>query len=172
MADGHTHTKVTIFHGTYFSIVLHLCGFHSIPAFAAGFFYQIFSSPDLDVDGGNIGLYYLRKYTGFLHVYWRILWYPYAVCMKHRGKSHAIYGTIVRFMYLISPFIMFMPLRDGNQPRFLRCAVSQLMCVPIQIFIGFAIAKWGIGACCLFVTGVFLGDLIHLAFDGYWYKHI
>ena len=57
MADGKTHTRITLIHGAYFSAVLHMMGFHAVPAFAAGFVYQIFASADLDVDNGNISLY-------------------------------------------------------------------------------------------------------------------
>jgi len=172
MADGKTHTKITVFHGVYFSAILHLCGFHSIPAFAAGFFYQIFCSPDRDLNG-SVGEYYLRKYTGFLHIYWQILWYPYAICMKHRGKSHATYGTVVRFLYLISPFIMLIPrFRDDQPPHVLYCLASQVTAIPIQILIGYILARYGAGQLCLFITGVWMGDLLHLAWDGYYYRHV
>jgi len=172
MADGHTHTRMTLLHGAYFSSVLYLCNFHSVPAFAAGFVYQIFASPDRDLNG-SVGEYYLRKYTGFLHIYWQILWYPYAICMKHRGKSHAIYGTIVRLLYLLSPFIITMPQLSDNSPPvriLLNCLIAQFLCIPIQIMIGFFISYYGVGAFCLFVTGVFVGDLLHLLFDNYIYK--
>jgi hypothetical protein len=36
--------------------------------------------------------------------------------------------------------------------------------------IGFFISYYGVGAFCLFVTGVFVGDLLHLLFDNYIYK--
>ena len=174
MANGHTHTKVTVFHGTYFSLALWLSGFYGVHWLALGFFYQIFSSPDLDVDNGNIGLHYLRKYTGFLHIYWRNIWYPYAVCMKHRGKSHAVYGTIVRLLYLVSPFILlYKPFRDDydvHPSRLLAsCAVAQILCIPIVLSLVYIFVSYGAGALCLFVTGVFLGDVLHCLFDQYFY---
>lgn len=173
MADGHTHSRVTLFSGTVLSSTLLMMGFYDTQWLAAGFLYQVFVSCDQDVDSGNISLYYLRKYTFVMQHYWRVLWYPYATSMKHRGKSHAIYGTLVRFLYLISPFIMLIPrFRDDNGPGVLYCLVSQFLAIPIQILVGYVLARYGIGPACLFVTGVWCGDLLHLAYDGYWYKHI
>jgi uncharacterized metal-binding protein len=167
MADGHTHTRVTVFHGVYLSLTLFIFGFHNVLALAAGFFYQIFCSPDTDVDNGNISLYYLRKYTGFLHVYWQTLWYPYAISMKHRGKSHAVYGTIVRLIFILSPAILLAPqFRDDNPNRLLfHCVIAQILAIPLQIAAGFFIAYFGFGAFCLFITGIFLADILHLLFD-------
>lgn len=173
MADGQTHTRVTLFSGSVFSTTLLMMGFYDVQWLAAGFVYQVFASCDLDVDNGNISLHYLRKFTFVLQHYWRVLWYPYTISMKHRGKSHATYGTLVRFLYLISPFIMLIPrFRDDEPPNVLFCLASQVLAIPIQIGIGYVLARYGIGQLCLFITGVWIGDMLHLAWDGYWYKHI
>lgn len=173
MASGKTHTRVTVFHGTYFSLTLWLFGFYGVQWLALGFFYQIFTSPDRDLEG-TIGEYYLRKYTGFLHIYWQNVWYPYAVSMKHRGKSHAVYGTIVRLIYLVSPFIItFTPFRDNHEihpSRLLwRCAIAQVLCIPIVVTLVYIFVYYGAGALCLFITGVWLGDLLHCLWDQYFY---
>lgn len=173
MADGHTHTRVTLFSGSVFSTTLLMMGFYDVQWLAAGFVYQILCSPDRDLNQSSIGEYYLRKCTLVLQYYWRSLWYPYSISMKHRGKSHATYGTAVRFLYLISPFIMLIPrFRDDEPPNVLFCLASQVLAIPIQILIGYVLAKYGVGQLCLFITGVWIGDLLHLAWDKYYYRHV
>jgi uncharacterized metal-binding protein len=70
-------------------------------ALVAGILATILVSPDLDVDGGYIGLAYLRRVSPILSAAWRLLWWPYAKVMPHRGWSHIpIVGTASRVIYL------------------------------------------------------------------------
>lgn len=166
MANGKTHTRVTLVSGAVLSSTLWMAGFYDTHWLMAGFVYQVLCSPDRDLNQYSIGEYYLRKFTFVLQHYWRILWYPYSISMKHRGKSHATYGTVVRLIYLLSPFIMLIPrFRDDNQPHVLYCLASQVMAIPIQIAIGYFIARWGIGSFCLFITGIWISDILHILWD-------
>lgn len=172
MASGKTHSSVTIVSGIVLSSVLSYLNFQNVQFLLVGFMYQVFCSPDRDLNQPSIGEYYLRKFTLVLNYYWRGLWYPYSIAMKHRGKSHAVYGTIVRFLYLISPFIMLVPrFRDDLPPHIIHCAASQFLAIPIQLALVAFVAKYGIGSLCLFITGVLIGDLLHLAYDKHWFSH-
>ena len=172
MASGRTHTQITLISGITFSATLAAMGFYSTPFLLAGFIYQILASPDRDIDGGTISEFYLRKYTFVLQHYWQFLWYPYALAMKHRGKSHAVTGTIVRLIYILFPSIMLLipALRDDENNLVPYTVVAHVLNIPLLIAVYFFISTYGIGVFCLFIFGVFIGDLLHLAADSYYYK--
>jgi uncharacterized metal-binding protein len=72
----------------------------------------ILLSPDLDVDKGYIGLWFLRKipFVGwFISGAWRLFWWPYAVLVPHRSWiSHfPVISTIIRVVIIVSTFVVF-----------------------------------------------------------------
>ena len=58
--------------------------------------------PDMDVDGGNISDFFIRKVSRPAQWLWRLFWTPYALLIPHRHKlSHLpILGTVVRIGYV------------------------------------------------------------------------
>lgn len=169
MSNGKTHTTATITQGCLVSLALLVAGFHEVHWLALGFFYQIFCSPDRDLNQPSIGEYYLKKFTLGLHYYWRWLWYPYSICMKHRGKSHAVYGTIVRFIYIMFPITVLL-FRDNDNTNVYLCmiyiVVSHVLCIPLYFLAYFIFPYMGASGASLFITGVFLADVLHILFDG------
>lgn len=76
------------------------------PIMALGAAAGILVGPDLDVDNGNISVYYLRKVSPVLAWAWRLWWWPYAKLMPHRGAlSHApVISTLIRLVCVLWPF--------------------------------------------------------------------
>ena len=71
-------------------------------AAGAGCLAGILLSPDLDQEGISSAEYKLIKYTLGLGFLWSMLWFPYALCVKHRSPiSHwPLLGTAGRLAYL------------------------------------------------------------------------
>jgi uncharacterized metal-binding protein len=127
-----------------------------------------FVSPDHDVDGGNINYYYARKYIGtdfFLRTHWK----PYSMGIKHRSSiSHfPILSTLYRIIYLLFPITINL---IANQPGsrlnlFLFSLVAQVIAIPfialLVILLQYSLIFYGI----LFLLGMILSDILHIAFD-------
>lgn len=111
MADGRTHTAVSVSIGTSLALgagvsywlypeeIAYLC----IGCAVLG----TFLTPDHDVDTGNITHFYWRKLIGTDWL-WRVFWHPYAVAFSHRslGSHGPVISTLLRWAYLISPIIV------------------------------------------------------------------
>jgi uncharacterized metal-binding protein len=147
MSDGKTHLNVSI--GASGGIVAGSILFYitydplSIFLAAVGCWIQIIMSPDLDVDDGYIGDYYLRKVG--LEWWYDLFWYPYRIGFKHRSKwSHfPIISTLLRLIYLVSPIIIstiFSDQDSGNTPLSLKIfalsIISQILAFPIWVILG------------------------------------
>ena len=103
MPSGRTHTVTT---GLLAISTMPLAE----PALTCGVLAGLILSPDLDVDGGFIGLYHLRRipFIGTAVSYaWRLYWLPYSIAVPHRSHiSHSIFfGTAVRVGYLLIPLL-------------------------------------------------------------------
>jgi len=104
MSSGKVHSGITATAAGIMSIWMWRAGysFEHIKLVAQGCLAGIFLSPDLDVDAGFIGYFYLRKYFGeIVATCWRILWWPYAMVISHRSwMSHApLVSTGMRLLY-------------------------------------------------------------------------
>lgn len=71
-------------------------------AAALGCLCGILLTPDLDQEGISSSEYWIIKYTLGLGFLWTMIWFPYALCCKHRSTvSHfPVLGTTVRLLYL------------------------------------------------------------------------
>ena len=100
-------------------------------------------SPDLDVDGGFIGLAHLRRvpFIGTAISYcWQAFWWPYSKVVPHRSHiSHSIFfGTVARVGYLIIPLL-----------------AINVLGVPLKLPTHFG--AWFVGLC--------LADALHIILD-------
>lgn len=113
------------------------------PPLTVGVLSGLVLSPDLDVDGGFIGMAHLRRIGcvgGVLSGLWRVYWYPYAKIIPHRSHiSHSVlFGTLLRVFYLIFPLL-----------------VANFFGVPMSIPQWFGM--WFLGLC--------LSDALHIFMD-------
>lgn len=170
MASGRVHSRVSVFAGIIVSVALVYYEAKHTMWLLVGFLFQVFMSPDRDLNQPSIGEYYLRKHAFLLYHYWRSLWIPYGIVMRHRGKSHAIYGTIVRVIYIVFPLAlaMFPILSDAKSEEVTlwQYLVSQTLSTPFAVGMYLVIANFGIGVFCVFVSGIILADFLHILFDG------
>lgn len=79
-------------------------------ALTVGILSGLVLSPDLDVDGGFIGLAHLRRVPivgNLLSRCWQLFWLPYSKVVPHRSHiSHSIFfGTCARVGYLVLPLL-------------------------------------------------------------------
>ena len=144
MATGRIHTKVSV--ATSFALIFSfpIVGFNSI-LLALGALNGVLVSPDLDVDNGYIGNFYLRKYLGrWADKLWGVYWYAYARLMPHRSTfSHKPFlGTLIRYVYM-APVIV-ISLSIGKH------------------FLG----QWYIGQLAFLVLGNIITDILHWIWDG------
>lgn len=111
MSSGKDHTAATIGLAIIYTTVDYTVG----PWMLLGIFIQ----PDLDVDGGYIGNFYLLKYPPLYHA-WRIYWWPYSKLVPHRSFwSHSpLIGTLLRILYLVGPFSILYYLSQNTWPNF------------------------------------------------------
>lgn len=134
----------------------------------SGFMFQILSSPDRDVNGGSVSEWHLRKINPFISLWWRLLWNPYSIAMKHRGKSHALHGTVARMLYLLfPPFVLLIKDRsEVSTFKLLSLSIySQLLAIPIILVVILLLDLFGIQGFSVFFISVLLGDILHLIFD-------
>lgn len=98
MSDGRTHTAATL----GLSLAYATADWHIALWILGG----IFLSPDLDVEKGYIGFFYLRKIFPPLYYFWRYYWFLYSKFVPHRSWiSHSpIISTLIRVAYLMGPF--------------------------------------------------------------------
>lgn len=171
MANGNTHSAASVVAGIGLGIVCYAASrnIEYSVAISFGCFAQIFISPDRDVDGGTVSERYLRKISSILSLWWKLVWRPYSISMKHRGKSHALYGTIGRLLYLMFPVSIF-AIKDGYRDNMVKLAVlsiaSQIFVVPFWCIVGIIFFSYiNISNITLFILGVFLSDVIHIVFD-------
>jgi uncharacterized metal-binding protein len=70
--------------------------------YVAGCLTGLMIMPDMDVDGGNVSDFYIRKVSRILQVIWRGFWHPYAILVPHRHFiSHfPVLGTVLRIGYI------------------------------------------------------------------------
>lgn len=108
MPSGRTHTTATLAATPVVALAAFAAGLPVVPA-ALGCLSAVLLSPDLDVDGGYIGVAYLRKVSPLLAFAWRVYWWPYAKILGHRSRySHLPgLGTALRLAYVSWPFALF-----------------------------------------------------------------
>lgn len=169
MASGKAHSTATIVTGVLCVTVLLSQDLHYavVPA-TIGFLFQIFASPDRDVNGGTRSEYYIRIISPAISSLWKTIWKPYALSMKHRGESHSLYGTFFRIVYFVFPFSVFF-FRDCHIKSDISllgmCLVSQVLVlffllplIAFDVSINFMSFMW-------FFLAVFLSDILHIIFD-------
>jgi uncharacterized metal-binding protein len=108
MPDGRTHTSVTVLTSIYASVfLLDRVTSGSFPlestAVIVGCLSGVVLTPDLDVDGGNVGFSIIRRRAGSLPAFlWRAYWFPYSRLIPHRHwVSHLpLVSTAIRLTYL------------------------------------------------------------------------
>lgn len=137
-----------------------------VVAAAAGCLSGVFLSPDLDVDAGYIGLYYIRKYFGeILSVTWQWLWKPYAVLMPHRSRaSHTpVLGTMLRLLYLYLSYLVL-----GSLSFYAFGWPRQVYIVPLKkallVFIR-GHAPFGVEMSIAAFAGLCISDALHALMD-------
>jgi uncharacterized metal-binding protein len=175
MSDGKVHSAATF--GVAAGVLLGagistLIQNEHIPSAIAGCFVQIILSPDLDVDNGFIGNYYMRKIG--LNWWYSILMAPYRNGFKHRSKwSHfPIISTILRLIYLLSPIIIILlfpdqPETSKERARLLIMSLfSQLFAIPF-IMIAYVLYAYNIDPRHIisFVWSIMVADTLHYIFD-------
>ena len=79
-------------------------------ALTVGILSGLILSPDLDVDGGFVGMAHLRRVPlvgSILSKCWQWFWTPYALAVPHRSHiSHSVFfGTCARVGYLVIPLL-------------------------------------------------------------------
>lgn len=65
-------------------------------------------SPDLDLEGWSISKSNWKKIPIIGNVFqyiWHLIWLPYAKMSPHRGRSHTIWGSLDRILYLFPLWI-------------------------------------------------------------------
>lgn len=70
--------------------------------YVAGCLVGVLVGPDMDVDGGNISDFFIRKVSRLAQHVWRLIWFPYAVLVPHRHFiSHfPVISTLLRIGYI------------------------------------------------------------------------
>lgn len=70
--------------------------------YVAGCLVGLLVMPDMDVDGGNISDFFIRKVSRLAQWLWRAFWSPYAKLVPHRHfVSHfPVIGTLLRIGYI------------------------------------------------------------------------
>lgn len=136
MPNGRIHTASTL------ALATLTIPFLSVPL-TAGVLSGCVLSPDLDVDGGFVGMAHFRRVWFFgpaLSGLWRVFWWPYAKLVPHRSNiSHSIFfGTCARVAYLLFPVLLI-----------------NAMGVPLHLPDSFGL--WFIGLC--------LSDALHILMD-------
>lgn len=104
MPSGHVHTMTTV---ALAALSLPV----GEPSLTSGILTGLIVSPDLDVDGGFLGMAHLRRVPvvgGLLSFAWQVYWYPYAKIVPHRHYiSHSIFfGTCLRVAWLMMPLLI------------------------------------------------------------------
>lgn len=114
-------------------------------AAASGCLLGILMSPDLDQESLSTAEYKLIKYTLGLGFLWTMVWFPYALCLKHRSPlSHwPLLGTAGRLAY-VGIFVL-IALHFGWKPP----------------QISWALLAWG-------VVGLAISDAAHWYMDFHW----
>jgi uncharacterized metal-binding protein len=140
----------------------------------------IFMTPDHDVDSGNISFWYIRRYMGRTIEYiWYRAWMPYAVSYKHRSPlTHLpIISTVIRMIYLVFPFIVFVIRDQKNRYNFLQMLffttfaymiLIAFWCIILTPLV--AVNFFGydpIEILFLLFTALALSDLLHILFDSF-----
>lgn len=78
--------------------------------YVAGCLVGLLVMPDMDVNGGNISDFFIRKMSRLAQGFWRAFWHPYAILVPHRHFiSHfPVVGTALRigYIFLIINIIM------------------------------------------------------------------
>ena len=132
-----------------------------------GIFYSIIASPDCDCDSGFIGWHYFRRLFGQTGAkYWEYLWKPYATNFAHRGISHSpIIGTLIRLIYIILPSALFLLPFEVDKAGIRNVLLSQLLAIPFTLLFLFSLFNISFVSIGLFVLGICLGDILHIACD-------
>lgn len=177
MSDGKTHSNVSI--GASAGIIAGSILFYftydpiSVVCASIGSVIQIIISPDLDVDDGYIGDYYLRKIG--LEWFYDLFFHSYRIGFKHRSFwSHfPVISTLLRILYLLFPFVianLFSDQDNGNRPLsfkiFTLSIISQILSIPFWIIIGILYyyqVDWIYLLSILY--GIMIGDILHYLYD-------
>lgn len=107
MPSGRTHTVANSYLAILAVSFIHPLEYALLVA--SGCFLGIFLSPDLDVDRGHFGFYFLEILFGkWFSFIWKWYWKPYSLLVPHRNwVSHfPIVSTFFRFLYLFLPFLV------------------------------------------------------------------
>lgn len=108
MSSGRTHTKTSVIISACLFVLLVNYGLMYSVLVCTGVLVGVFLTPDLDVDAGYIGNFYLRKHVGlWADKLWGLYWHLYSKAVPHRSNiSHAPFlGTAIRYIYF-SPIIV------------------------------------------------------------------
>lgn len=172
MADGFTHSAATIGLATGIAVG-YLSAYqvypYEVPIIVGGCLAGLILAPDMDVDGGWIGHYWVRRVFGKIgELYFNGIVTPYQLSFRHRGFwSHfPIISTIVRLLFLAFPFIVLILRDQQDTPAadlLLRCSVSFFLLSPLYaIVVLFPPTPLQFG---YFSAGLALSDILHYIFD-------
>lgn len=172
MSNGKTHSSNSI--GVAFGIPIgYTLGYflypNQLPSLIGGVLFGLLFSPDNDVDGGNIGYYYIRKTIG-TDVIWKWWWYPYAKGIQHRSFiSHfPVVSTFYRYVYILFPLSILLVKDDKSVSRLsllLPAIVSQIISIPL---IGILVLLYYFGLLDYvypFILGNVFPDILHYLAD-------
>lgn len=132
-----------------------------------GMLYSIIASPDVDVDSGNISIYFFRKAFGRIGAwYWQNLWKPYATNFAHRGISHSpVVGTLIRLIYIVLPSALFLLPFEADKAGIRNVLLSQLLAIPFTSLFVFSLFNISFLSIGFLVIGICLGDILHIICD-------
>lgn len=165
MSDGKSHSSASI--GLSIGILAGLARMYpgEIVSASVGALAGIVLSPDMDVDNGFIGNWYIRWLFGSLpEKIWRIWIRPYAVTLKHRSYiSHfPIFSTLFRLIYLMFPVTILLFSRGKS---IVGSLMAQLISIPLLIALFLLYGSIGSYYFVFFVAGLCLSDILHFLFD-------
>lgn len=172
MSDGFTHSAATV--GLAAGIGLGYLSAYQVypqelPIVIGGCLAGLILTPDMDVDGGWVGHYWVRKALGKIgEMYFDAIVTPYQVSFRHRSFwSHfPIVSTVVRVFYLLFPFVVLI-LRDQRDEPFpqllLRTSLAFFCLSPFYaILLTFPPDLLQTG---YFMAGMAASDTLHYIFD-------
>lgn len=171
MASGQVHTAVTLGATAGLGGGFALGYFTHDPTIVllvgCGIIAGVFIGPDLDVDGGNISEYHIRKLLKVTFL-WSAFWRPYRLALRHRSFwSHGpIVSTVIRIAYIFSPPVIFI-VKDQDTSwltLFFHVCISQLLALPF-VWLLLTYTEILITYIPYLFLGLLVSDILHLIFD-------
>lgn len=173
MASGDIHSSVSLGIAlgavTGFLAKVIPVSYLTLCAIPLGSIIQIIMSPDMDVDDGYIGDFYIRSIFGnFVHGIYDVWKYPYSIAVKHRSIwSHGlVIGSFIRIIYIFLPItaLIYAEKRMSILSVFSAQLVSLIPCLIL-----YCMYSYNSVSTIEFVFGIMIGillsDIGHIFFD-------